>query len=77
MGEYFFGLHVGHMTAAADRIAARHGCAHVNFTEPRGERRGWFTCENFGSPFNEDRASGVLAEIKAAGGFARLTRKMK
>lgn len=60
MSEYFFGVHRGHLTARADRIAARHGTCHTNYTEPRGIRRGWFSCPNRGSPF--DGATVMLHE---------------
>lgn len=72
MSEYFFGLHAGHLTARADRIARRHGAWHVNYTEPRGERRGWFACPNRGNPFDERTATAVMADIEAAGGIEAL-----
>jgi hypothetical protein len=53
MSQHFFGLHSGHLTAQAERIARKHGAWHVNFTEPRGERRGWFACPNRGNPFDQ------------------------
>lgn len=28
MGKYFFGLHSGHLTAKAQKIAERHGADH-------------------------------------------------
>lgn len=64
---YQFGLGPGHLPRAAASIAARHGAKLVNYTEPRGEKRHWFTCANFGFPFNRDTASAVIAELRDAG----------
>jgi len=75
MGPYFFGLHIGHLRARADRIAARHGASHVNYTEPGGgQRRGWFECKNRGAPFDRNTAVAVMADIEHAGGIAALTK---
>jgi hypothetical protein len=75
MSEHFFGLHSGHLTAKADKIAAKHGAWHTNHTEPRGERRGWFSCPNRGWPHDDQTAKAVLAEIDAMGGMEALTHK--
>jgi hypothetical protein len=75
MSEYFFGLHQGHLNARADRIAKRFGAWHVNYTEPRGEKRGWFACRNRGEPFDSGTARQVVAAIDAAGGIAVLRKK--
>jgi len=75
MSEHFFGLHTGHMNRKADQIAKKHGAWHVNYTEPRGEKRGWFACPNRGNPFDAQVARAVLADIEAAGGFDALTKK--
>lgn len=75
MSEYMFGLHSGHLTAKADKIAERHGAWHVNHTEPRGERRGWFACPNRGRPFDQAIADAVWADIEAAGGLDVLLHK--
>lgn len=72
MSEHFFGSHKGHLTARADRIAAKHVAAHCNYTEPRGERRGWFACRNRGEPFDSATARAVLADIEKAGGIEAL-----
>lgn len=72
MSEYMFGLHAGHLNAKADAIAKRHGARHVNYTEPRGERRGWFTCPNLGNPFDQRTAADVMAAVDAAGGLDAL-----
>jgi hypothetical protein len=69
-----FGLHDGHLTLKAQLIAERHDADHVNYTEPNGRKRGWFVCDNRGSPFNEARAKRVLADIEDAGGFKALTK---
>jgi hypothetical protein len=72
MSEYMFGLHSGHLTARADTIAKRHGAWHVNYTEPRGKRRGWFACPNRGSPFDQAVAKRVREDIDRAGGIDAL-----
>ena len=74
-GEYFFGLHSGHLTVRADRIARKHGADHVNFTEPRGRRCGWFVCDNRGQPFDQQVATAVWDDIEAAGGLDAMRRK--
>jgi hypothetical protein len=72
MNEYLFGLHWGHLTAAADQIAERHGARHVNSIEPRGERCGWFTC-----PCDNQFAvaNAVMVDIDRAGGIEILRRR--
>jgi hypothetical protein len=74
VSEYLFGLHHGHLTAVADQIAGRHGAWHVNYTEPCGERRGWFACPNRGPSFYRVIASAVMADIDRAGGIEILYR---
>lgn len=68
MSEYFFGLHSGHLTASADRIAKRHDAWHTNYTERHGpgqtQKRGWFACENRGAPFDRATADAVMADIE-------------
>src|SRR2546427_7413572 len=70
MGEYLFGLHPGHLTAAADQIAGRHGAWHVNHTRARSESCGWFACPSGGSPIAIAQA--VVVEIYCAGGVETL-----
>ncbi len=77
MSQYFFGLHVGHLAAQADRIARRHGARHINYTEPRGEKRGWFECANRGEPWDSATARAVLADIERAGGLDALRRQRR
>ncbi len=72
MSEYQFGLHSGHLTARADRIAEKHDAWHVNYTEPRGRRRGWFACHNLGAPFDQATADAVWRDIEATGGLGVL-----
>jgi len=69
MAEFFFGVHRGHLTAKADRIARRHG---ASYTDATGERRGWFVADNRGSPFDQRVADAVLADIEKAGGIDAL-----
>lgn len=75
MGEYMFGLHAGHLTAKADKIAERYGAWHVNYTEPRGQRRGWFACPNRGSPFDQAVGNAVMDDIERVGGLDALRHK--
>jgi hypothetical protein len=72
MIEFCFGLHFGHLIDRADRIAKSRGARHVNYTEPNGERRGWFVCPNLGTPFDQERADQVLADIERIGGIEAL-----
>ena len=73
MGTFCFGSHRGHLKAKADKIAARHNADHINYTDPgTGERRGWFSCANLGSPFDGQTAAAVMAEIDKAGGIESL-----
>jgi hypothetical protein len=73
VSDYLFGLHDGHLTAVADQIAGRHGAWHVNYTEPCGERRGWFACPNRGPSFYQVIARAVMADIDRAGGPSAAT----
>ncbi len=68
MSEQYFGLHRGHLTARADQIAKRYGAWHVNWTEPNGEKRGWFGCQNY-SRFEQRTAEKVLAAIEVVSQF--------
>lgn len=72
---YMFGVHYGHLTRKADQIAKRHGASHINYTEPRGERRGWFVCPNRGAPFDQAVADAVFADIDRIGGLDAIRRK--
>jgi hypothetical protein len=63
MSEYFFALHSGHLPAKADKIARRHGAAHSNYTEPNGQKRGWFSCFNRGQPFDGEIRRAVIADL--------------
>ena len=77
MSKYIFGLHTGHLTAKADDIADQHGAMHINYTEPRGEKRGWFTCPNLGSPFDQATKAAVMGAIDAAGGIEAFRKEKK
>jgi len=75
MSEYMFGLHSGHLTAKADRIARKHGAVHINYTEPNGRRRGWFAGPNLGAPFDGEMGNAVWRDIERAGGLNALRYK--
>ena len=62
-GEHLFGLHEGHLGPEADRIAEKHEATHTNHVEPGGLKRGWFSCDNRGEPFNSQTANAVMNEI--------------
>ena len=66
MSEYMFGCGPGHLTKRADQIAAEHGADLVNHTEPRGEKRHWFTIPNRGEPFDGQTAREVMDALRAA-----------
>jgi len=67
MSEFMFCLGPGHLPAAARRIARKHDAVLVNYTEPNGTRRHWFTADNLGEPFDSGRAKVVKADLVAAG----------
>ena len=72
-GEYFFGVHRGHLTRKADRIAAKHGAGHENTVDAStGLRSGSFFCTNRGDPFNGQTERAVMADIERAGGIEAL-----
>src|ERR1700730_9203525 len=75
VSEYLFGVHYGHLTAPADLIAGRHGAWHVNYTDPHGQRRGWFACPNRGAQFDQAIARAVMADIDRVGGIESLRRE--
>lgn len=67
MSAYIFGSGPGHLPRAAAAIARKHDAQLVNYTEPRGEKRHWFTAKNLGHPFDANTASAVLSELRDAG----------
>lgn len=67
MGEHHFGLGSGHLPQKADKIAQKHGACLTNYTEPRGRRRHWFSCDNRGEPCDSETARAVIAALDAAG----------
>jgi hypothetical protein len=74
---FAFGRHCSHLTARADEIAHRHGAWHINSTDLDSTRRGWFECPDRGPEMNAGTATGVLADVEAAGGFDKLRRKRR
>ncbi len=66
MSEYMFGLHYGHYPKRADKIARKYGAVHVNYTEPNGQKRGWFAGPNRGTPFDQRMADAVFADLDRA-----------
>lgn len=58
-----FGLGEGHLPKKAAKIAQKHGADLINYTEPNGHKRHWFTGPNYGDPADKQVAATVLAEI--------------
>lgn len=67
MSEYFFGLYRGHLSAKLIRAVERKfpEVSVVNYTEPRGEKRGWFAGPNRGSPFDDRLGQAVMAYARS------------
>ena len=63
MNEYHFGLANGHLPKKADTIAKKHGAWLVNYTEPDGFKRHWFSCRNYGEPFDSQCSRMVMNEL--------------
>ena len=63
MSDFQFGMGSGHLPKKADTIARKHGARLVNYTEPNGYKRHWFTCDNLGSPHDYERAQAVLGAL--------------
>lgn len=69
MSEHMFGTYRGHLSVTliknvedkfkVDRVSV------INFTEPRGEKRGWFSCRNRGEPFDSKTAREVMAYARS------------
>lgn len=62
MSQHHFGLFRGHLSRKLmSAIETRYPEVDViNYTEPRGEKRGWFCAPNRGEPFDSATARGVL-----------------
>jgi len=62
MSEHMFGLYRGHLTARlVKRVETKFPMVSVtNYTEPRGEKRGWFSGPNRGNPFDRAMAAEVM-----------------
>jgi len=64
---HFFGLGKGKVSAKEEkriqRIAENHDAEFVNFQEPNGEFRYWFSCDNKGEPFDSSTANYVMKEV--------------
>lgn len=57
-----FGLYRGHLSVQLVRAVEKKfpRVSVVNYTEPGGERRGWFAGPNRGSPFDDQMSAEVL-----------------
>lgn len=67
MSEHHFLLGPGFLPARAGKIAEKHGAYLVNYREPDGGKRHWFSCRSRGGPFDDDRAKAVADDLEAAG----------
>jgi hypothetical protein len=67
MSIYMFGLGNGHLPKLARDIARKHGAELINYTEPTGKKRHWFSAPNLGAPFDRARRQRVLGELREAG----------
>ena len=67
MSEYHFGIGPGHLPKKAGRIARQHEARLVNYVEPNGDRRHWFSCRNCGEPHDSTVRRKVMAELTEAG----------
>jgi hypothetical protein len=67
MSEHHFGLYRGHLTQRLVAAVEKKfpGVSVTNYTEPRGEKRGWFSGPNRGSPFDDRMAAEVLAYARS------------
>lgn len=68
MSEHMFGLYRGHLSARlVKQIETKFPEVSVtNYTEPRGEKRGWFSGPNRGSPFDGTMAREVMEYARSA-----------
>jgi hypothetical protein len=66
--EHTFGLFRGHLSAGlVEAVERRYPRVRVvNYTEPRGERRGWFAGPNRGEPFDRNMATEVMAFARSS-----------
>lgn len=62
-----FGLYRGHLSARLEKAVEKEfpGVSVINYTEPRGEKRGWFATRNYGHPFDGNTARAVLAYARS------------
>ena len=63
---HHFGLGLGHLPRKANTIAHKHDAELVNYTEPNGQKRHWFNCQNMGEPFDSRTARAVMDELQTA-----------
>lgn len=67
MSEFHFQPYRGHLSAklvaAVEKKFPR--VSVNNYSEPRGEKRGWFSGPNRGSPFDDAMAREVLAYARS------------
>lgn len=62
MSEHMFGLYRGHLSARLVKAVEKKfpRVAVNNYTDPRGEKRGWFSAPNRGNPFDNQTATEVM-----------------
>lgn len=71
MSEHMFGVSRKKPSRAdakrMDRIARKHDCALIEVTLPGTGYQRWFVGPNRGSPFDQQMADAVYADLDAAG----------
>lgn len=80
MSEYFFGLRPGPSHEGAEEIAVRHGAHVTDYTDAEcrcgygcsphtcpKSRRHWYTCPQYGEPFDSSTARAVRQDLSRAG----------
>jgi hypothetical protein len=69
--EYIFGLGPGHLSEAARTAAGKRGAEVVNFTEPDGYERHWYTCDNLGDAYTSRVSYLTLEAVELLGAKAK------
>ena len=71
MSQFHFGVGRGAIPAKlakqVDAIAQKHGADFTNVKLPGEGYRYWFSCRNYGAPFDGATAKAVMADLEAAG----------
>ena len=67
MSEYHFGLGSSKLTKREQKkrrqIAAKYGATFTFMHDANGKPRYWFSCPNYGSPYDGNTQHKVMAEL--------------